>query len=282
MAFDRRQAIGLSGDARWRAAALAAATFLAILVVSGIVDVGSIVTEYRRMGRAPELRELVAAEVSSRVVWFALFWPILALVRHPKVKRLRLWKQAIALLAIAPLVSVVHVSMMVALRKVLWWGWGRTYEFASSANGLFGEFVYELRKDVQTTLLIWLIVAVVFHFRDSRALRPTDERLVLKLGAVQHHLEPAKFVWAKAAGNYVEVCVDGEVSLVRSSLARVLEQLEQKEQTAVRVHRSWLVNPNRIRQVRPSGSGDWRLCMDSGEEIPGSRRYRDAFLKHTT
>ncbi|MEM6274041.1 MAG: LytTR family DNA-binding domain-containing protein [Myxococcota bacterium] len=279
MAFDKRQAAGASADAARRATALSAFTFLVMLVVSGLVDVSSVVTEHRRMGLAPELREVVAAEVSSRLVWFVLFWPILALVRHPKVRRLRLWKQAIALATIAPLVSVAHVSMMVALRKILWWSWGGTYEFASSANGLFGEFLYELRKDVQTTLIIGLIVAVIFHFRASRASRPAEQRMVLKLGAVRHHLEPAKFVWAKAAGNYVEVCVDGEVSLVRSSLARVLEQLERKEHTAIRVHRSWLVNPNRIREVFPSGSGDWRLRMDSGEEIPGSRRYREAFLK---
>ena len=44
----------------------------------------------------------------------------------------------------------------------------------------------------------------------------------------------------------------------------------------VRVHRSYIVNLDRIAQIEPLDTGDARIVMDDGATIPCSRRYRDA------
>ena len=44
----------------------------------------------------------------------------------------------------------------------------------------------------------------------------------------------------------------------------------------MRVHKSYMVNIARVREVEPWMSGDWRIRMD-GAEVSLSRRYRDRF-----
>jgi DNA-binding LytR/AlgR family response regulator len=42
------------------------------------------------------------------------------------------------------------------------------------------------------------------------------------------------------------------------------------------VHRSWAVNLDRVAEIEPLDSGDARLRMRDGSQVPCSRRYRDA------
>ncbi|MEZ5954952.1 MAG: LytTR family DNA-binding domain-containing protein [Hyphomonas sp.] len=44
-----------------------------------------------------------------------------------------------------------------------------------------------------------------------------------------------------------------------------------------RVHRSHIVNLDRVRAISPTGEGDAVIELDTGETVPGSRRYRDRF-----
>ncbi|HBF89820.1 MAG TPA: LytTR family transcriptional regulator, partial [Hyphomonas atlantica] len=39
-------------------------------------------------------------------------------------------------------------------------------------------------------------------------------------------------------------------------------------------HRSHLVNLDRVSEIVPTGEGDVTLRLDTGAEVPGSRRYR--------
>jgi DNA-binding LytR/AlgR family response regulator len=43
-----------------------------------------------------------------------------------------------------------------------------------------------------------------------------------------------------------------------------------------RTHRSWLVNRDRILEIEPAGSGDFKLRLADEVSAPPSRRYRDA------
>jgi DNA-binding LytR/AlgR family response regulator len=48
----------------------------------------------------------------------------------------------------------------------------------------------------------------------------------------------------------------------------------------VRVHRSYMVNLDRLQEIEPLESGDARLRMRDGQVIPCSRRYRSALRGH--
>jgi two-component system LytT family response regulator len=78
--------------------------------------------------------------------------------------------------------------------------------------------------------------------------------------------------WIGAAGNYVELHVGDEVHLVRGSLQELERRLPAR---FVRIHRSTVVNLNRVGELHPWSHGDWLVRLDDGTELRLSRRYRD-------
>jgi two-component system LytT family response regulator len=46
----------------------------------------------------------------------------------------------------------------------------------------------------------------------------------------------------------------------------------------VRIHRSVIVNVERIREIRPCNSGEFIVTLTNGKEVPASRNYRDNLI----
>ena len=76
--------------------------------------------------------------------------------------------------------------------------------------------------------------------------------------------------WAEAAGDYVALHVGTRTHLLRGTLSGLAERLDER---FVRVHRSALLNAERVRDVRLTASGDARVFLRDGTEIRASRRY---------
>ena len=79
--------------------------------------------------------------------------------------------------------------------------------------------------------------------------------------------------WIEAAGNYVELHVGRETHLVRESLAGMVDRLDPR--CFARIHRSVVVNVDRVRTVRPWSHNDYQVVLADGAELRLSRRYRD-------
>ncbi len=79
--------------------------------------------------------------------------------------------------------------------------------------------------------------------------------------------------WIGAAGNYVELHVGRETHLLRESLAGLVEQLDPRY--FARIHRSVVVNVDRVRTVRPWSHNDYRVVLADGGELRLSRRFRE-------
>lgn len=183
------------------------------------------------------------------------------------------------------IVSVVHVVVMVALRKALYATQGASYEFGDWPKELF----YEYLKDGRSYALILVILNLyrLFILRlqgearlldapdDGPAVEPVErpERfLVKKLG--KEFLLPAQEIeWLQAWGNYVNLRVRGHDYPLRSTLAAIEERLSP--QRFVRVHRSYIVNVEEIVEIEPLEAGDAKIRMKDGSTVPCSRRYRD-------
>jgi two-component system LytT family response regulator len=76
----------------------------------------------------------------------------------------------------------------------------------------------------------------------------------------------------EASGNYVEFRAEGRRHMVRDTLAGLEARLDPSKW--VRVHRSALVNFERIRELHPLFHGQYRILLDDGGELTLSRRYR--------
>jgi two-component system LytT family response regulator len=80
--------------------------------------------------------------------------------------------------------------------------------------------------------------------------------------------------WIEAEGNYARIHVGRRVYDVRETLQALMEKLDPRE--FVRIHRSTIVNMQRIREVQPWFQGSHIVLLQSGEQLRMSRYQHDA------
>lgn len=78
----------------------------------------------------------------------------------------------------------------------------------------------------------------------------------------------------QAAGNYVNLRVRGHDYPLRSTMATLQAQLDPER--FARIHRSYLVNLERVESIEPLESGDARIHLRDGQTLPCSRNHRGA------
>jgi two-component system, LytTR family, response regulator len=76
----------------------------------------------------------------------------------------------------------------------------------------------------------------------------------------------------EASGNYVQVHAGGAQYRVRETLSTFAARLPVRD--FVRIHRSVIVNRNRIQELRPSFSGKYLVTLVSGKQVTLSRSHR--------
>ena len=160
---------------------------------------------------------------------------------------------------------------------------GRYYLFGPPLSSWF----YEYRKDF---ISYWLIIAALYAFRiyrlwlESRLPQTSThapsagpiqsgiERLVVRKLNREFILNTADIDRIEADGNYVTIHAQGAVYPLRESLAALEKRLDPKR--FARVHRGHIVNLDRIREIQPWDSGDYRILLKDGSFVNFSRRYR--------
>ena len=95
------------------------------------------------------------------------------------------------------------------------------------------------------------------------------ERKTALLGAIDDIAR-----WVDAAGDYMCVHVKGETHILRSTLKNLMERLDSDQ--FKRIHRSTVVNLERIKRVTPLKKGEYMLDLGNDEQLKVSRNYRDA------
>lgn len=92
------------------------------------------------------------------------------------------------------------------------------------------------------------------------------------------HLVPVRDVdWFEGAGNYVRLHVGTKELRIRLSLTALLARLDPAQ--FVRVHRSTIVNVERIREVQPWFGGDYLIILTGGQQLRVSRTYAPQLLR---
>jgi len=110
------------------------------------------------------------------------------------------------------------------------------------------------------------------NFAREQQRRPA-ERLAVKLGTRTRIIAVSAIDWVQAANNYVELFAGAERYLVRGAMNDLEEKLPREK--FARIHRSVIVNVDRIVELRPAANrGDAIVVMKGGKELPLSRSYR--------
>ena len=101
-----------------------------------------------------------------------------------------------------------------------------------------------------------------------------DQKIAIKDADRIIMLDASDIDWVDAAGDYMCLHVKGTTHIMRSTLKSLMEKLSPE--TFRRIHRSTIVNVERIEQVTPQPRGEYLLDLDCGERLKVSRNYRDA------
>jgi two-component system LytT family response regulator len=99
------------------------------------------------------------------------------------------------------------------------------------------------------------------------------ERLLIKSAGTVFFLKTEEIDWIEAEENYVRLHCGRTSYLVRQKIGALESQLDPSRFR--RIHRSSIVNLNRIQKLHPHSHGDYRVILESGAELMLSRGYRD-------
>jgi two-component system LytT family response regulator len=96
-------------------------------------------------------------------------------------------------------------------------------------------------------------------------------RFLVRSGSRMYFVRADEIEWADAAGNYVRLHAGGRTHLVRQTMTAFESQLDPDR--FVRVHRSALVNVDRIAQIEPYVHGEYVITMRDGTRLTSSRAH---------
>ena len=95
------------------------------------------------------------------------------------------------------------------------------------------------------------------------------ERVLIRDGAKVHVIAAADIDYIEAQDDYVQVSAGGKAWLKNQRLAELEEQLDPGK--FVRIHRSYIVNLERMSRIEPAGKDNHAAVLQDGRRIPISR-----------
>ncbi len=109
-----------------------------------------------------------------------------------------------------------------------------------------------------------------------RELKPATqklERFFIKSGGRVLFARAQQIDWIEAAGNYVKLHIGHEAHLFRDTMNSLESKLDPD--TFYRIHRSYIVNIERVRELQPWFNGEYVVFLKDGTRLTLSRGYRE-------
>jgi two-component system LytT family response regulator len=108
--------------------------------------------------------------------------------------------------------------------------------------------------------------------QEARGDRGHLQRLVVPSGNRRVFIRTEQIDWIEAERNYVRLHVGGSAYLLRENLSRMAAALDPA--TFCRIHRSTIVNIDRIEAVESLVHGEYLIVLHDGTKLTSGRRYR--------
>lgn len=101
----------------------------------------------------------------------------------------------------------------------------------------------------------------------------TRERILLRSGGEIFFLRAEEVDWIEAEGDYMKFHAAGRAHLLRETMSNLEARLDPKR--FVRIHRSTIVNIDRVKKLSPSFAGEYAVILHDGTKLRLSRGYHD-------
>ena len=102
-------------------------------------------------------------------------------------------------------------------------------------------------------------------------------RILVKLDGRMFFVKTSEIDWIEADRNYVRLHVGKTTHTIRERIGHLEETLDPR--VFARIHRSTIVNLNRVREMQQWFSGDYVVILEDGTRLRLSRHYRDRVEK---
>lgn len=99
------------------------------------------------------------------------------------------------------------------------------------------------------------------------------DRILVKSSGEIFFLKAEEIDWIEAEGDYMKFHVAGRAHLMRETMARLEARLDPKR--FIRIHRSTIVNIDRLRKLSPSFAGEYAVVLQDGTKLKLSRGYHE-------
>jgi two-component system, LytTR family, response regulator len=99
------------------------------------------------------------------------------------------------------------------------------------------------------------------------------DALAIRTGRALLRIPTVEIDWIDAAGDYMCVHAAGATHVLRATMKQLENELDP--QRFQRIHRSAIVNLERVRRLRPHTNGEYFLTLVDGRELKLSRTHRD-------
>jgi len=109
--------------------------------------------------------------------------------------------------------------------------------------------------------------------RDLRSAHRYAARVAVRAGDKDGVVHWRDVDWIEAADNYVSLHVGAREYLLRDTLASIEQHLDPEQ--FVRIHRSAIVQLDRVVELRPATHGDVQVVLRNGVSLVMSRTWRD-------
>ena len=103
------------------------------------------------------------------------------------------------------------------------------------------------------------------------------ERLVVKAGGRIIFLKTSEVDWIQADDKYAHLHTGNKSHLVRQTLGALEAQLDP--QKFIRIHRSAIVNIERIKELQPMFTGEHTVVLENGTKLTLSRSYKNKLFE---
>jgi two-component system, LytTR family, response regulator len=121
---------------------------------------------------------------------------------------------------------------------------------------------------------LWRVRRFIEGRGAARPPRRSRERFAVRIRNEVVFVKVSSIDWIAAAGNYVRLYSGSESHLLRESMQHIVAELDPA--VFLRVHRSAIVNIERVRKLVPAPDGSLSIVLQNATAIPLGPTYRTA------
>jgi two-component system, LytTR family, response regulator len=137
----------------------------------------------------------------------------------------------------------------------------------------FGKAVERAKEEIRRSREGALNERLAGLLEDLESRKRQATRVVIKSAGRIFFLPVEEIDWVEAADNYARIHAGSEGHLIRETLQSLEGRLDPAK--FLRIHRSTIVNIDRIRELQPMFHGDYAVRLRDGTELTLSRSYRE-------